>query len=83
MPFRAVAFPRWREAGELIRVEEFREDGMLAIHADLPGIDPEKDVELTVSDGMLHIEADGAKKRSGRRRATYARNCGTGRCPGP
>ncbi|HLN70787.1 MAG TPA: Hsp20/alpha crystallin family protein, partial [Streptosporangiaceae bacterium] len=26
--------------------------------ADLPGIDPDKDVELTVSDRMLHIEAE-------------------------
>jgi HSP20 family protein len=58
MPFRAVAFPRWREAEELIRVEEFRDDGTLVIHADLPGIDPDKDVELTVSGGILHIEAE-------------------------
>jgi HSP20 family protein len=57
MPFRTT-FPRWREAEELIRVEEFREDGTLVIRADLPGIDPEKDVELTVSDGILHIEAE-------------------------
>ena len=28
------------------------------VRADLPGIDPEKDVELTVSDGMLHIRAE-------------------------
>jgi len=58
MPFRSVPFPRWWDAGELIRVEEYREDGTLVIHADLPGIDPGKDVELTVSHGMLHIEAE-------------------------
>jgi HSP20 family protein len=58
MPFRAVGFPRWRGAEDLIRVEEFREDGTLVIRADLPGIDPDKDVELTVSDGILHIEAE-------------------------
>ena len=58
MPFRPMLFPRWREAEELIRVEEFREDGTVVIRADLPGIDPDKDVELTVSDGMLHIEAE-------------------------
>jgi len=58
MPFRSMAFPHWREALELIRVEEFREDGTLVIRADLPGIDPDKDVELTVSDGVLHIEAE-------------------------
>ena len=58
MPFRSMPFARWREAEDLIRVEEFREDGTLVIRADLPGIDPDKDVELTVSDGMLHIDAE-------------------------
>ena len=58
MPFRPMAFPRWLEAGDLMRVEEYREDGTLVVRADLPGIDPDKDVELTVSDGMLHIEAE-------------------------
>ena len=55
---RMMPFSRWREAEELIRVEEFRDDGTLVIRADLPGIDPESDVELTVSHGMLHIEAE-------------------------
>jgi HSP20 family protein len=58
MPFRAVLFPRWWEAGDLIRVEEYRQDGSLVIRADLPGIDPDTDVELTVSGGMLHIKAE-------------------------
>ena len=58
MPFRPFTFPHWREAEDLIRVEEFREDGTLVIRADLPGIDPEKDVELTVSGGMLVIQAE-------------------------
>lgn len=58
LPFRATAFPRWAEAEDLIRVEEFREDGTLVVRADLPGIDPDSDVELTVSDGMLHIRAE-------------------------
>ena len=55
---RMMPFSRWREAEELIRVEEFREDGTLVIRADLPGIDPDSDVGLTVSHGMLHIEAE-------------------------
>jgi len=58
MPFRPMAFPLWWGAGDLIRVEEYREDGALVVRADLPGIDPDKDVELTVSDGMLHIGAE-------------------------
>ena len=58
MPFRPMAFPFWRGAGDVIRVEEYREDGTLVVRADLPGIDPDKDVELTISHGMLHIEAE-------------------------
>ncbi len=42
---------------EMIRVEEFRENGNLVIRAEVPGVDPEKDVEVTVADGLLHIEA--------------------------
>ena len=57
MPFRAMSFPHWHDVEDLIRVEEFRDNGTLVIRADLPGIDPEKDVELTVSDGMLRIHA--------------------------
>ncbi len=55
-PFRRP-FGRWT-AEDVIRVDEFRENGALVIKAELPGIDPEKDVELSVSDGLLHIEAE-------------------------
>jgi HSP20 family protein len=42
---------------ELIRVDEYRDGDTQVIKADLPGIDPDKDVELTVSDGVLRINA--------------------------
>ncbi|HEX4981020.1 MAG TPA: Hsp20/alpha crystallin family protein [Ilumatobacteraceae bacterium] len=59
MPFRRPAFfGRDLTAEEMIRVDEFRENGTLVMRAELPGIDPDKDVELTVSDGMLRIEAE-------------------------
>lgn len=41
----------------MLHVDEFRQDGTWVIRAELPGIDPEKDVELTVTDGVLHIDA--------------------------
>jgi HSP20 family protein len=44
--------------GEMIPVDEYRENGDLVIRAEMPGIDPDNDVELTVSDHMLHIEAE-------------------------
>jgi HSP20 family protein len=42
---------------DLIRVDEYREDGALVVKAEMPGIDPDKDVELTVTDHVLHIAA--------------------------
>ena len=43
---------------ELIRVDEYRQDDTQVIRAELPGIDPERDVQLTVSAGMLTIHAE-------------------------
>jgi HSP20 family protein len=43
---------------DVIRIDEFREGGMEVIRAELPGIDPEKDVDITVSDGILRINAE-------------------------
>jgi HSP20 family protein len=47
-----------REGNGLLKVEEFRDGGDLVVRSELPGIDPEKDAELTVSNGMLHIRAE-------------------------
>ena len=54
---RPMLFGRWWTE-DVIHVDEFRENGTLVIHAELPGIDPSKDVALTVADGMLTIEAE-------------------------
>jgi HSP20 family protein len=45
-------------SGHLMRVEDFVRDGSYVIRAELPGIDPEKDVEVTVADGLLTIKAE-------------------------
>lgn len=43
---------------ELMRVDETVEDGHLVVRADLPGVDPDRDVEITVADGVLRIRAE-------------------------
>jgi HSP20 family protein len=49
----------WPETmDDVLRVDEFEEDGTLVVRADLPGIDPKKDVEVTVTDGTLQIAAE-------------------------
>jgi len=40
-----------------LHVEEFIKDGTCVIRAELPGIDPEKDVEVTVQEGTLSLRA--------------------------
>lgn len=41
-----------------MKVEEFEDDGHLVVRAEMPGIDPDEDVEITVSDNMLHLRAE-------------------------
>ena len=55
-PFRWSTAPWFADSA--IRVDEYRENGHLVIRAELPGIDPFKDVDVTVSDGALHIKAE-------------------------
>jgi HSP20 family protein len=60
LPFRRPMWsdPDWWGEDLMIRVDEFHKDGILIVRAELPGVDPDKDVELTVSDGMLRIAAE-------------------------
>jgi HSP20 family protein len=58
-PAREGMMGRLAEATQnLMRIEEYVEDGSCVIRAELPGIDIEKDVEITVADGVLHIHAE-------------------------
>ena len=41
-----------------MRLEEFVDGDMLVVKAELPGLDPEKDVEITVADGVLTLSAE-------------------------
>ncbi len=60
-------WPRWPalrglmesafEGFEPLRIEETVEAEQLVVRAELPGIDPDKDVEISVQDRTLHIQA--------------------------
>jgi HSP20 family molecular chaperone IbpA len=41
-----------------MRVEDYVKDGSYVIRAELPGIDPGKDVEVTVGKGILTIKSE-------------------------
>jgi HSP20 family protein len=50
----------WRDLlpEDPMRVEEFQEDGALVVRAEMPGIDPDADVEITVTDHTLCLKAE-------------------------
>ena len=47
----------WPADAKPMKVEEYVVDGTCVIRAELPGIDPDKDVDITVADGVLHLTA--------------------------
>jgi HSP20 family protein len=51
-PFRHSA-----EGAAPIKVEEYVEGDHLVVKAEIPGVDPERDIDVTVDDGMLNIAA--------------------------
>jgi HSP20 family protein len=54
---RPVVFWPERGIGQM-RVEEFIEDGTMVTRVEIPGIDPEKDVDVSVTGDTLHISAE-------------------------
>jgi HSP20 family protein len=54
-----------------LKVEEYTEGDHLVINAEIPGIDPDKDVKITVTDGRLRIEAERTEESEKRDKDTY------------
>lgn len=58
-------------SGHPVRVEDFVRDGCYVIRAELPGIDPDKDLEVTVADGILTISAERREEFTGKHRSEF------------
>lgn len=58
------SLPIWRPfENHLIRVEEHIDDDRYTIRAELPGVDPAKDIDISVRDGQLTITAERTEKQ--------------------
>ncbi|MEB3981542.1 HSP20 family small heat-shock protein [Mycobacterium sp. 663a-19] len=57
----------------VMRLEDEMKDGRYVVRAEMPGIDPAKDVDITVRDGQLTIKAERSEKKDfdGRSEFTY------------
>lgn len=77
-PFGSELPERWRrwldftgESEGMIKVEEVREGSDLVVRAEVPGVDPEKDVEVSVTDSTLHISAKREERSEQREKGSY------------
>jgi HSP20 family molecular chaperone IbpA len=52
-------------------VEDFVRDGKYVIRAELPGIDPDKDLEVTIANGILTINAERREEFTDSRRSEF------------
>jgi len=45
----------WRNQPEPVRMEEYRSDGMLTLRMEVPGVDPDRDMDIHIDDGTLTV----------------------------
>lgn len=58
--------------GNIMRLEDEMKDGSYEVRAELPGIDPAKDVDITVHDGRLTIKAERTEKKESNGRSEFS-----------
>jgi HSP20 family protein len=65
----SLAGLRGFDPDRVMRCEEYPEPGCLVVRAELPGVDPDEDVEVAMVGGMLRIRAHRRDEHRGRRGA--------------
>ena len=58
-------------SAQTMRVEDYVKDGRYVVRAELPGFDPENELAVTVSDGILTIKADREEKTEDKHRSEF------------
>lgn len=59
------------EMARAIRLEDRYEEDRYTLRAELPGVDPEKDVVITVADGVLTIAGQRREEKAERNRSEF------------
>jgi HSP20 family molecular chaperone IbpA len=57
--------------GQPIRIEDYTEDGHYVVRAEIPGIDPEKDLEVSAGAGYLSIRVERTGQLEGKHRSEF------------
>jgi HSP20 family molecular chaperone IbpA len=58
-------------SGQMVRVEDYIDDGHYVVRAELPGIDPEKDVAVTLHKGVLTVQAERREEKKEEQRSEF------------
>lgn len=58
-------------AAQPMRMEEHVADGRYVVRAELPGVDPDKDIEVTVAKGILTVRAERREQMQGQHRSEF------------
>ena len=61
----------FNEGIDAMKVEEFVEGDHAVVRAEMPGIDPDRDVEITVRDHTLHLRAERREESETKENGTY------------
>ena len=73
-PRRLLDWFRWPEPwvfAEDMRLEEYVDGNELVVRSELPGIDPDRDIAIQVSDGTLTISAERREKTEAKQKGGY------------
>ncbi|MET4094356.1 Hsp20/alpha crystallin family protein [Arthrobacter sp. UYCu712] len=54
-----------------MKIEQFQDGDTLVVRAEVPGIDPDQDVDVSVSEGMLHIKAERVERSEHKSKMGY------------
>ncbi|WP_377273863.1 Hsp20/alpha crystallin family protein [Peterkaempfera sp. SMS 1(5)a] len=65
--------PGWPGLPDLatLRIEQYPENDRYVVKAEIPGIDPGKDLEVTVQEGMLTVRAERAEESRDKDRSEF------------
>jgi len=59
------------DLGEAFRIEELQDGGDFVVRAELPGIDPDKDLEVTLADHVLRVVAHRTERSEAKGKEGY------------
>lgn len=56
---------------QVLRVEDYVDEQEYVVRAEMPGIDPDRDLDLTVQDGVLTLKAERKEERTDAHRSEF------------